>query len=161
LCCLKTKHIISLSAYPFFQLTNPRNVLFCSVAQPVTTATVYAVVCPTWRDTTQAVGYFTIRASPPRRSYFINVEHVFDYFWVFIPVENGSNVNRISFHKSLRDPHRGRPRTICTAHTRVQRCFIDKSRRDVVCGTPHNVSMWLVHTALVCIRRMSRESVVE
>jgi hypothetical protein len=49
--------IDSLSPYAFFQVTNPRNVLFCSVAQPVTRATVSAVVCPTWRDITQAVGF--------------------------------------------------------------------------------------------------------
>jgi hypothetical protein len=54
LCCLKTN--ISLSPYAFFQVTNPRNVLFCNVAQLVTRATVSAVMCPTWRDITQAVG---------------------------------------------------------------------------------------------------------
>jgi hypothetical protein len=31
----------------------------------------------------------TVRASPPRRSYFIDVEHVFDYYWVFRAIETG------------------------------------------------------------------------
>jgi hypothetical protein len=56
-CCLKTKHIVK-SFYAFFQLTNPRNVLFCNVAQPVTRAPVSAVACPPWRDITQAVGFY-------------------------------------------------------------------------------------------------------
>jgi hypothetical protein len=34
----------------FSEVTNPRNVSFCNVAQPASTATVTAVVCPTWRD---------------------------------------------------------------------------------------------------------------
>jgi hypothetical protein len=63
------------------------------------------------------------RASPPRRSYFLNVEHVFDYYWVFRAIENGTNVNRSLFHKSPRNPHRGRPRKKCTVPTRVQRCL--------------------------------------
>jgi hypothetical protein len=33
------------------------NVLFCNVAQPVCRATVATVVCPTWRDITQAVEF--------------------------------------------------------------------------------------------------------
>jgi hypothetical protein len=37
-----------------------------------------------------------VRATPPRHSYFLNVEHVFDYYWVFRAIENGSNVNRFS-----------------------------------------------------------------
>jgi hypothetical protein len=56
LCCLKTN--ISLRPYAFFQVTDPRNVLFSNVAQPVTRATVSAVVCPTCRDIAQAVGFF-------------------------------------------------------------------------------------------------------
>jgi hypothetical protein len=31
----------------------------------------------------------TVRASPPRRSYFIDGEHVFDYYWVFRAIETG------------------------------------------------------------------------
>jgi hypothetical protein len=55
--CVVQRQNISLSPYALFQVTNRRNVLFCNVAQPVTRATVSAVVCPTWRDITQAVGF--------------------------------------------------------------------------------------------------------
>jgi hypothetical protein len=51
---------ISLGPYAFFQVTNPRNVSFCNVAQPASRATVASVVYPTWQDITQAVGFFTI-----------------------------------------------------------------------------------------------------
>jgi uncharacterized MAPEG superfamily protein len=43
--------------YHYRHRPNPRNVLFCNVAQPASRATVAAVVCPNWRDTTQAVGF--------------------------------------------------------------------------------------------------------
>jgi hypothetical protein len=55
LCCLK--HNISLGPYAVFQVINPRNVSFCNVAKPASSATVAAVVCPNWRDITQAVGF--------------------------------------------------------------------------------------------------------
>jgi hypothetical protein len=48
---------MSLGPYAFFQVTNPMNVMFCNVAQPASGAAVTAVVCPTWRDVTQAVGF--------------------------------------------------------------------------------------------------------
>jgi hypothetical protein len=48
---------ISLSPYTFLQVTSPRNVLFCNVAQPVSRATVSAVVCPAWRHVTQTVDF--------------------------------------------------------------------------------------------------------
>jgi hypothetical protein len=46
-----------LSPSTFFHVTNPRKVLFRNIAQPVSRATVTAFVCPTWRDTTQSLGF--------------------------------------------------------------------------------------------------------
>jgi hypothetical protein len=60
--CVVLRRNISLSLYAFFRVTNPRYVLLCNVAQPVTRVTVSAVVCPTWRDITQAVGFFINRS---------------------------------------------------------------------------------------------------
>jgi hypothetical protein len=57
--CVAWRQHTSLGPNAFIQGTNPRNVLFWNVAQPVSRATVTAVVCPTWRYFTQAEGFHT------------------------------------------------------------------------------------------------------
>jgi hypothetical protein len=61
--CVVWRQNISSGPYAFFHVSNPRNVLFWNVAQPVARATVPADVCPTWRDITQAVGCHHISVS--------------------------------------------------------------------------------------------------
>jgi hypothetical protein len=48
----------SWSPSAIFQVTKPRNVSFCNVAQPA--SLVSAVVSPTWRDITEAVGFHNV-----------------------------------------------------------------------------------------------------
>jgi hypothetical protein len=61
--CAVRRQNTSLSLSEFFQLANPRNVFFRNLAQPVSKATVAAVVRPAWRDITQAEGFHYISLS--------------------------------------------------------------------------------------------------
>jgi hypothetical protein len=55
--CVVGRQNTSLGPHASFQEINPRNILFCNVAQPASKATVATVVCPTWKDITQAAGF--------------------------------------------------------------------------------------------------------
>jgi hypothetical protein len=50
----------SLVPHAFFQVINPRNALFCEIAQPVSRVTVTAVECPSSTDFTQAVEFHAL-----------------------------------------------------------------------------------------------------
>jgi hypothetical protein len=95
-----------------------------------------------------------------RSTVSLDLEHVFDFYWVFRAIENRSNIIRIIFlHKSLRDPHRGGPYINLQCTHVINVATVEDSRRLPGCHLLHatHVSNFQMQATQISICRMRRK----